>query len=441
MNKFIYRLKHDIPHMIHNIKAPRNRLLQLFAIEGVLFTLVNNLINNNNNLFATRLGANDFELSLVILLPQLAGMLVLLPGGILTDRMSNKRNMVVGALATVTVIYVLIGFVPALDSGRLGAFLILLALSAGPMTMYNVSWQAYFSDVVGVEARNRIWTARTGLAFLIGIAVPICSGALLASAATTDAKITIHQIFFWIGCVLLITQIAVLRRINSNQEHQSSGIGIRDLKAAFLELAHNKKFLSFVSVAMFFYVTWQIDWTLYFVGEVYYLGMNEVWLSYLNISTAVIQFITIGFWSRINARFGVRFGIIFGSFGLAFCPISMIVATSIPPADGKLIFLIMNTISNLAFATVSLNILQCLLQVLPERNKTLSISIYTVLVSLSNAVMPLAGVSIYRLFGADKRALQTVFWIIFVFRIISTGLWTLRWWTLRKLPDSCSIAQ
>ncbi len=423
--------------MIHNITAPRNRLLQLFAIEGVLFTLVNNLIGNNNNLFATRLGASDFELSLVITLPQLAGMLILLPGGLLTDRMANKRNMVTGALAAVAAFYALIGFVPALGSYRLGAFLVLLALSAGPMTIYNVSWQAYFSDVVGVEARNSILTARTGLAFLIGIAIPLCSGALLASAGTTGAKITIHQAFFWVACVLLVSQIAVLKRINSNREHQPSGLGIRDIKAALLELVHNKGFLSFVGVAMFFYVTWQVDWTLYFVGQVNYLGMNEAWLSYLSIGTAIIQFATIGFWSRINAKYGVRFGIIFGNLGLAFCPISMIIATSVPVAAGKPIFLIMNTLSNMTLATVSLNILQCLLQVLPERNKTLNISIYTVLVSLSNAVMPLAGVAIYTLLGADKRALHTIFWIIFIFRIISTGLWTFRWWTLRKMPESC----
>lgn len=430
------RLRNDIPHMIHNITAPRNRLLQLFAIEGVLFTLVNNLIGNNNNLFATRLGASDFELSLVITLPQLAGMLALLPGGLLTDRMPNKRKMVIGALTAVTAFYALIGFVPALNTGRLGAFLVLLALSAGPMTVYNVSWQAYFSDVVSVEARNRILTARTGLAFLIGIAVPLCSGALLAAAATTGAKITIHQTFFWIACALLITQITVLKRINDIKEHQPSGIRIRDIKAAFLELAHNRGFLGFVGVAMFFYLTWQVDWTLYFVGQVSYLGMNEAWLSYLSIGTAIIQFVTIGFWSRINAKYGVRFGIIFGNLGLAFCPISMIVATSLPVTAGRPIFLIMNTLSNMTLATISLNILQCLLQVLPERNKTLNISIYTVLVSLSNAVMPLIGVAIYTFLGADKNALHTIFWIIFVFRIVSTGLWTLRWWLLREIPES-----
>jgi hypothetical protein len=302
------------------------------------------------------------------------------------------------------------------------------------MTIYNVSWQSYFSDVVDAGERNSILTTRTGLAFLIGIIIPFSSGALLASADSVGDKISIHRAFFWVACVLLLLQITVLKKIQSSEVRQSARLGWKDLKAAFLELAHNKKFLGFVSVAMFFYLTWHIDWTMYFLGEVNYVGMNEAWLSYASIGTAVVQFLTIGFWSRINAKHSVRFSIIFGSLGLAFCPISMIIATSVPAGYGKIVFLILNTLSNLTLASVNLNILQCLLQVLPEQNKTLNISIYTVLVSLSNAVMPLAGVSIYKLLGSDKRALQTLFLGIFILRILSTGLWTLRWWLLRREP-------
>lgn len=423
-----------IPHGIHSIAASRNRILLLFTLEGILFTLVNNLIGSNNNLFATRLGAGNFELSLVIMLPQLVGMIVLIPGGILTDRMRNKRNMVSAALAALTILYVLIGFVPALGAYRLGAFLTLLAISTGPLTIYNVSWQAYFSDVVHIDSRNNILTVRTGISFLIGISIPLISGAMLASAAATPDKIRLHQVFYWIAGALLLIQIFILSRIKSDVKQHRAGINIKMLKSAFIELAHNRKFLSFVSVAIFFYLFWHIDWTLYFIGQVNYLGMNEAWLSYISIGNAMIQFLTIGIWSRINAKRGVRYAIIFGSLGLAFCPVAMIVSTGIPGVGGRITFLILNTLANTSLATTSLNILQCLLQVLPEDNKTLNISIYTVLVSLSNAVMPLIGVSAYTALGADLKALHTIFWIIFLLRIVSTGLWTLRWWKLRIEP-------
>ena len=404
----------------------------LFALEGMLITVVNNLVGNNNNIFATRLGASDLQLSLLTTIPQLVGLMVLIPGGILTDRLKNKRSMVMVSLLLLTVFYALIGCVPMLQSNRFTAFLILFAASVGPMTIYNVSWQAYFSDMVSTKEQNHIITYRTALTFVIGIIIPLVSGSLLAAANTNDGKIRLHQIYFWIGAVLLLLQVMVLKQIKGTPVSSSAGRQNDQLKGVIAELLHNKKFLGFVSVAIFFYVTWHVDWTLYFIGQVNYLKLNEAWLSYVNIGNAVVQFITIGFWSRLNNKFGVRFGIIFGNIGLALCPICMIVATSLPLPQGQVAFLIMNTLANITLAAVNLNMVQCLLQVVPENNKTLYISIYTVLVTLSNAFMPLIGVLIYTKLGADLNALQLVFWGIFVFRVISTGRWFLRWWRLRK---------
>lgn len=428
--KYLFGVR--IPHAIGAIKAPRNHVMRLFTYEGILITLINNLVGSHNNLYATRLGAGDYELGLVTMLPQLVGMAVLIPGGILTDSLKNKRDMVTSALMTVAGVYILIGFVPALGYSKLGAFLALLALSSAPMTIYNVSWQAYFSDVVHPNGRNGILAVRSSISFLIGITITLTAGALLSSASTNAEKISIHQVFLWVAAGLLLLQVYVLKKIPSNVTTQTKRLKLVDLKKAFKDLIHNRKFLGFVSVAIFFYMTWHIDWTLYFIGQTQYLGMNEAWLSYVNIGNAIIQFLTMGIWSRINSRHGVRFAIIFGSLGLTLCPVGMIIGTSISTGNARLIFLIMNTLFNISLATTSLNILQCLLQVIPENNKTLNISVYTALVMLSNGLMPLAGVSIYRNLGADLQALQTIFAVIFVLRIIATGLWALRWWILRK---------
>jgi hypothetical protein len=129
---------------------------------------------------------------------------------------------------------------------------------------------------------------------------------------------------------------------------------------------------------------------------------------------------------------GVRFGIIFGSLGLAIFPVGMIVATGLPVDQGRFVFLIVHTLASMTMAVITLNVQQCLLQVLPEKNKTLNISIYTVLITLSNAAMPLVGVTLYTKLGADLVAFQITFFLIIVIRIIATGLWILRWWILRK---------
>lgn len=414
-----------------------NRILVLFAVEGLLITLVNNLVGNYNNLFATRLGANDFELSLVITLPQLVGMMVLIPGGILTDRMANKRNMLIMALALISGAYFLMGFTPMLGSLRLVAFLVLLSISSAPMTVYNVSWQAYFSDVVVKdEDRNSILTVRNGINFLIGVVLPLSCGAILAAAASNEAKLAWHQTFVWLAGILLLLQIFVLKRIQGGQGKAAGRLKLKEIRSAFRELASNRRFLGFAFVALFFYMSWQIDWTLFFLGEVNYLGMNEAWLSYVSIGGALVQFATIRFWSRLNMKKGVRYSIIFGSLGLTLFPPAMIITTSLPAEIARPVFVALNSLSNFAFPTVLLNIPLMLLQVIPEKNKTLNISLYTMLVMLSNAFMPMAGVALYRWLGGDLRAFKLVYVIIFIMRLTSALLWFIRWRIMRGEGES-----
>lgn len=102
--KFLFGVR--IPHTIGEITASRNKVMRLFTKEGILITLTNNLVGSHNNLFATRLGAGDYELGLVTMLPQLVGMAILIPGGIFTDSLNNKRKMVTSALFIFWVIFI-----------------------------------------------------------------------------------------------------------------------------------------------------------------------------------------------------------------------------------------------------------------------------------------------------------------------------------------------
>lgn len=404
---------------------PDNNALLCFALEGILFATATNIINNNNNLFALRLGATDAEVSLITSIPQFVGVLVLLPIGILTDRMRNKQLMVTMSLFLLSFFYFLIGFVPFLNEYKFLLFLLFLSLSVGPLTGYNASWQAYFSDVVPFENRNRILTVRTGAMFFVNIALPFITGALLASAPEVSSKLRIHQIFYWSIAILFVLQVFTVKKIKGGYSQRQETLNLAAFYSTLKELIHHKPFMKFLSGALFFYLFWQADWTLYFLGQVNYLKMNEAWLSYAAIGAALAQFVTIGFWSRVNERMGPRFGIIFGNLGLALCPICMIVSTSLPLNSGPVVFLILNTLANLAFATVPLNIPQYLLSVIPEKNKTLSISIYTIFITLSNAIMPMAGVKAYHLLGTNLNAFRGVFAILFLLRILSSLQWYL----------------
>ena len=408
------------------------RPIKLYAVEGILIAFVVNLIVNNNNLYASRLGANDFQLGLVNLLPQLVNMLVLLPGALLTDSLKTKRMMVILSISLTGILYVAIGFAPIFRLG-LAAFIWLLALSSGTMIIYNLSWQSFFPDVIPIEKRNNTLTIKTSIAMFISIITPLISGGILTWLSTNELKIIAHQCFFFIGAILIAFQVNVLKRMSSVNASETASGGFKELKAACVNLIRNKAFVFFASVAWFFYLTWHIDWTVYFIGQVQYLKLNEMQLGIVIAAGTLAQFLTLRFWSRMNERKGVVYTLTFGLFGLALVPISMITATSLPASVNKPLFVLFHVIANLASATIQLNPFQCLLEVLDDKYITISISLFTVLTCLSNAVMPFTGVIIYRAFGGDLKALHNMLWLVFALRILAGFLWLYRWRRITRI--------
>jgi hypothetical protein len=60
-----------------------------------------------------------------------------------------------------------------------------------------------------------------------------------------------------------------------------------------------------------------------------------------------------------------------------------------------------------------------------EEYRSFSISVYTMMRTLSNAIMPVAGVALYRGLGGSQLSLIYTFAVLFVTRIIAAGVWRL----------------
>ncbi|MDR1536851.1 MAG: MFS transporter [Clostridiales bacterium] len=408
--------------------------VRLYAYEGLLIAIITNLINNNNNLFASRLGAEDFQLGLLNLAPQLTNMIILLPGGVLIDSMKNKRKMVIFSLGAAAFFYASIGFVTSLGGFKLPYFIMLLSASVGMITVYSLSWQSLFPEVIEIEKRNRTLTLRTFMTMTAGIAVPLATGLLLSAMKTNDQKIGAHQGFFIASAALIVIQILIFKKITPLNPASPRGVSFRLLAEAAASIFKSKKFVFYAAVAWFFYITWQLDWTLYYIGQTKYILLNEAQLSFTIIGSTLAQFLTLSFWSKSNERRGPVFSMIFGILGLCLNPLCMIISTILPSPANKPLFILMNTLASLTLATIALNPFQCLLQVLDDKYKTLGISMFTVLTSLSNAVMPMAGVLIYEAFGSSAQALRKTFLIVLSLRLVAAGLWLFRWRRIRSYP-------
>jgi len=431
----------NLPVRIGNF-AGSNPVAMRYAMDGLLAALAVNILSNNNNLFALRLGAGDYQLSLVQFLPQMFTMMILVPGGIFAGSLHNKRRMVIGSLIIGVAGCLLCALSPyfrlanfANDSSSsysIYFFLSFLSLTAGAIAMYNISWQSFFPDVVDINERNRVLTMRAHMDVFISIPLPLLVGTVLIKAATGREKIIAHQGFYFCAALFLVLAALNYRRIKAVRHIVPKQVSFLELKNAARSLLHNKQYLLFVGTAIFFYMTWHFDWTLYFIGQVNYLKMNEFQVGLTTLGATAAQFFTMRFWSRRNEKYGVVLPVTFGILGLSLCPVAMIIALSLPAFIAPYVFLALHAIVSLPLAVITLNMLQCLLQVADEEYRSFSLSVHTCLVCLSNAVMPVAGVALYRSLGGDRNGLRIAFAIIFTLRIVAVFLWLSRYRILKR---------
>ncbi|MCL2605593.1 MAG: MFS transporter [Defluviitaleaceae bacterium] len=421
--------------------AVGNPLAVRYGVDGLLIMGAISIAVNNHAIFALRMGAGDFQLSMIQFLPQILNMIFFIPAGLFADSLINKRRMLSGALIMAAAFFMMAGLSAFVTVHTVYLFLGFVAMANVCIGMYNLSWQAYFPEVVAEDRRNAVLTFRARITMIISVLMPLVSGGILASVQSHEGKVIVHQIFYAVVGLLLITNAVWLRKIKAVMPAAPKRVSGAQFKAAVKRLAGNKPFIGFGAVALFFHITWHMDWTLYFIGQANYLHMNEFLLSLTGVGATLAQLVTLAFWSRKNARYGVEKPVTFGILGLALCPIAMILALSVPARMGIPVFLAANFIAHMAFATIALNFFQCLIKVVDKEYRSLSISLYSVFIVASNAVMPVAGVALYRVLGGNMYALRNTFWIVFFLRIIAALVWRLRIYVMKKGEDENGLLQ
>jgi len=398
-----------------------------YGIDGILVIGAMNIAANNNNLFAMRLGASEFQLGLLHFFPSLFALLLLIPVGLFIDSLKNKRRMISAMLLLSAFFFVVVSTSAFVPVHTVYFFLVFFALAAVSTNgLYNLAWQSFFPEAVPQEGRNTVLTFRARMTMIVSLIVPLAIGEILTAVPGDGGKIIAHQLFYLLSAALLVANAFHFRKIKAVLPAKPRRISFAEMKAASRRLITNKQFIFFTLVILFFHMTWHFDWTLYFIGQATYLQMNERMLMLVPVASTIAQLLTIKFWSKKTAKQGPERPLLYGILGLALNPVAIIVGTSLPASVGMYGFLVIHFAAMLTFANVTLNVFQCLLKVVDEKSRSFSISIYTCLIMISNAIMPLAGVATYNALGGNLNALRLAFAIAFVVRIVATGLWLLR---------------
>lgn len=407
--------------------APASRNAHLFYAEGAAFTLLSALSMSLTNLFLTRLHASDYEISTYTMLTQLVGMVFLIPLALFAGRLRNKRGVLCGVLFFIAACFAAASCAPFLGSSAVAVLVPLAALGSGSLALYTSVWQAYFADVIEPDAFNVTYARRNRVTFIVNLAANLGAGALLSAIALDAGKVRMHQILYGVAVCCALAEIGVLLRIRGGDGARQEGKLLQELRRSLRELLQSRSFLGFLGAVGLLYLTWKLDGTIFYLAQVQYVGLSEFWLSVSTAGNAMGQILTVGLWAKLNEKMGFRFGLIFGALGLMLSPACIILPFAAHGGARMALHIVLRFFTDLAFTTIQLNVLQDLLHAVEEKNRTMAIAVYTTVISLLSAFMPVAGVALYTALGASEQGMARTFAFIGAVRAVTLAVFIARW--------------
>ena len=400
---------------------------KMFGIEGALYTLILILAHNNNNLYATRLGATATQLGLIASLTPLVGLLTLIPLSVLTDRFPNKRIVVSTSVVGLSAVYIVAAMMGFFPGGSIYMVIPVLALANLPMSMYNNSWQAFFSESINTFERNTVFTYRTRMNMMISIVVPLLTGALL-TAAEGVMKIRIHQTYYLMTALMAAGIVLALRRIPVSVGETHEPMNLSVLRESARSMFGSKTTRRFIFVGGLVYASWSMDWSIAFQAQFRHLNMTEVQMNLTGVISAISQFLCLGLWSRLVRKKGPRFVYFLGSIGFVTMALPLYIGLMTTGAAGRWIFMIGHCVGSAPFSAFNLTALQCLLDALPTRGKrSLHLAFYNTILLTINVVMPYLGVFLYTRLGESTDSMRVAYLIMVAFRVLTAAAAMMYW--------------
>ncbi len=410
------------------------RLILMFGIEGFLYQFVTSMTGASSfatNLYATNLGATDSQLGMISMVSSLSAFALMLPAGIIADRMKNAKTMPIVIMLILGVGDILYGTIPAMMKGTMTPFFMLLPLTAGMLSIYNTIWQAFFGDVTTLRERNRIYASRNKVVYFVCTTVPLACSVMFSAMSSDAGKLTVLRIFFCICGAFNLLNAFVLSKMPGGERSPEQlaalpKVSARGIGSVLKDLLHSRRYLAYFLPIMLFYMSWHLDWSVWYIGQINYVGLTEAQLSLYTALSCLGQFAMMGFFGRMVEKKGVKRTFLWPILSLVMCPVFMMTASSLPEGLRPAAFIVLGMIICAPQAATNLCLVPMLLDAVPEKNRSLAVSLSMMCVTLSNAFLPYLGVKIYTALGADRRAFMIFMSIELVLRACTLILFAVR---------------
>ncbi|WP_113673928.1 MFS transporter [Vallitalea guaymasensis] len=358
--------------------------------NGIAFSISINLVKPYFAKFAERLGGNDYHFALLNSLPALLSVFAFLPGALMIESAKSKTKITSKFLLAQKLIYLLIVTVPFLGSvNKPFLFVLLIGLMNFPGSIAIMGYQSSMGDIFIPRNRGRAMSLRNRYSDFSRLIISFISGqALTLIPKTPQQTIILYQIFFFIAFVFGIIEFIMLLRFKNRQDKEE--VVKEKYFTLFLEtvkdIPKQKKLITFIICSLMFHFGWQMGWPLFSIYSIKILHANESWLSIMTIVNGGCSIIASTRWAKFADKKGNSLALALATMGMAITPLLYVLSKSL------LQLVIFNILVGIATAGTILILFNLLLEVTPDKNRTIYIAIYSILINISATIAPLFSV-------------------------------------------------
>lgn len=400
------RRRHVYYDLRHNVR------MNLY--NGIASSIAMNLVIPFVGIFAIKLGANNFEVSLLSALPALVAIIVTVPGSAFIDRISDKKRAIGTLILSGRFFFVLMALVPFFPEHiRPMALIVVYALMNLPISIMSVAWQSFIADIIPLRQRSSVFAVRNIWISIAGAVVVVAGGWLLDVIPFPTG----YQIVFIIAFLAALFEWRYFISIRENKvtaaakasQPQEVSLSLRDILNQAL---HEPNFSRFSITTLLYHFSWMMAWPVFTVYKVDVLGANNTWMSIYTLAASMASVLFFRYWGKLADKRGNKPVLSLAAMGLGLTPLVWLFIHSLELAA------VADFIGGVFTAGFNLVFFNRLLEIVPDKGRTSYIAFVTTLIQIAATISPLVGIWLYESLGFAATMIITA-----IFRVIAGWLY------------------
>ncbi|MBM7693411.1 MFS family permease [Peribacillus deserti] len=354
--------------------------------SGLAQTISINTVNGYIPLLALGvLGASNQQMGLITSLPSIIGMIALIPGAILLNRVQSKKNFTVISTFATRFLFMLIFFIPFFsDSISAWLLVFLIALLNFPGALANLSWQTMIGEIIPEKRRGDFFSTRNRINNIAALIVTFGTGFFLEQYSK-DSSFP-YQILILAGFAFALIEVYYLSK--HKEELTIKPVQEKPKRKFSLEVFKHKPYTAFLACALLYNFAAQMAWSLFSIYQIKDAHATALWLSIFAVTNQAAQILSIKWWAKYADKYGNTMVLFIAAAGMASAPALNMLSTNL------LYITAINFWTGIFVAGTNLLLFNQLLKASPEKNRANYIANYNFLLSFVGFAAPQLGVLI-----------------------------------------------